>query len=188
MTPLDEIAYLAHKYNALTMVDDAHATGVLGKGHGSVEHFRLQGKIDIQLGTLSKALASEGGFVAGKKILIEYLINKARSYIFSTALTPADIASSLEALSLIANDNSLVDKLYDNISYVQNLLRQNNIDINLTTPIVPIIVHSNEKSSANSSKNSMKNILFYLLSVHRQSHKIKVDCVLLYQLVIHRKI
>lgn len=145
IAPLDEIAYLAHKYNALTMVDDAHATGVLGKGHGSVEHFHLQGKkIDIQLGTLSKALASEGGFVAGK-ILIEYLINKARSYIFSTALTPADIASSLEALTLIANDNSLVDKLYDNISYVQDLLQQNNIDINLTTPIVPIIVHSNEK-------------------------------------------
>ena len=67
IAPLDEISYLAHKYNALTMVDDAHATGVLGKGHGSVEHFHLQGKIDIQLGTLSKALASEGGFVAGKK-------------------------------------------------------------------------------------------------------------------------
>lgn len=70
IAPLDEIAYLAHKYNALTMVDDAHATGVLGKGHGSVEHFHLQGKIDIQLGTLSKALASEGGFVAGKKFLL----------------------------------------------------------------------------------------------------------------------
>lgn len=159
IAPLDEIAYLAHKYNALTMVDDAHATGVLGKGHGSVEHFHLQGKIDIQLGTLSKALASEGGFVAGKKILIEYLINKARSYIFSTALTPADIASSLEALSLIANDNSLVDKLYDNISYVQNLLRQNNIDINLTTPIVPIIVHSNEKALQIAQKLYEKHII-----------------------------
>ena len=159
---LDEIAYLAHKYNALnalTMVDDAHATGVLGKGHGSVEHFHLQGKIDIQLGTLSKALASEGGFVAGKKILIEYLINKARSYIFSTALTPADIASSLAALSLITNDNSLVDKLYDNISYVQDLLQQNNINMKLMTPIVPIIVHSNEKALQIAKKLYEKHII-----------------------------
>ena len=148
IAPLDEIAYLAHKYNALTMVDD-----------GSVEHFHLQGKIDIQLGTLSKALASEGGFVAGKKILIEYLINKARSYIFSTALTPADIASSLEALSLIANDNRLVDKLYDNISYVQDLFRQNNINVNLTTPIVPIIVHSNEKALQVAQKLYEKHII-----------------------------
>lgn len=102
-------------------------------------------------------------------------------------MTPADIASSLEALSLIANDNSLVNKLYDNISYVQDLLQQNNIDVNLTTPIVPIIVHSNEKALQIAQK-LYENILFYLLSVHRQSHKIKVDCVLLYQLVIHRKI
>lgn len=102
-------------------------------------------------------------------------------------MTPADIASSLEALSLIANDNSLVDKLYDNISYVQDLLQQNNIDINLTTPIVPIIVHSNEKALQIAQK-LYENILFYLLSVHRQSHKTKADCVLLYQLVIHKKI
>lgn len=90
-------------------------------------------------------------------------------------------------MSLIANDNSLVDKLYDNISYVQNLLRQNNIDINLTTPIVPIIVHSNEKALQIAQK-LYENILFYLLSVHRQFPKIKVDCVLLYQLVIRKKI
>lgn len=159
IAPLDEIAYLAKKYNALTMVDDAHATGVLGKGHGSVEHFHLQEKIDIQLGTLSKSLASEGGFVAGKKIFIEYLINKARSYIFSTALTPADIASSLTALSLISNNHDLVNKLYDNISYVQKLLHKYHLNINLSTPIVPIIVHNNDKALQISQRLYKKHII-----------------------------
>lgn len=159
ITPLDNIVYLAKKYNALTMVDDAHATGVLGNGHGSVEHFHLQGKIDIQLGTLSKTLASVGGFVAGKKIFIDYLINKARSFIFSTALTPADIATSIEAISLILNDKSLVKNLYDNISYVQNLLKQYHINLNLTTPIVPIIVHDNQKALTIAQKLYNKHII-----------------------------
>ena len=159
ITPLDNIVYLAKKYNALTMVDDAHATGVLGNGHGSVEHFHLQGKIDIQLGTLSKAIASVGGFVAGKKIFIDYLINKARSFIFSTALTPADIATSIEAISLILNDKSLVKNLYKNISYTQNLLKQYHINLNLTTPIVPIIVHDNQKALTIAQKLYDKHII-----------------------------
>lgn len=152
IAPLDEISYLAQKYNALTMVDDAHATGVLGNGYGSVKHFHLEGKIDIQLGTLSKAVASEGGFVAGNKILIDYLINKARSFIFSTALTPADIASSLEALNIIANDHSFVQKLYQNIHYANELLQKYHLGTNLQTPIIPIIVGDADKAMQLSQK------------------------------------
>lgn len=152
IAPLDEITYLAKKYNALIMVDDAHATGILGNGYGSVKHFQLEGKIDIQLGTLSKALASEGGFVAGNKILIDYLINKARSFIFSTALTPADIASSLEALNIIANDHSIVQKLYQNIHYTNELLQKYHLSANLQTPIIPIIIGDADKAMQLSQK------------------------------------
>lgn len=146
IAPLEELSFLAEKYNALLMVDDAHATGVLGNGHGSAEHFHLQGKIDIQLGTLSKSLASVGGFVAGKKILIEYLINKSRGYIFSTALSPADIASAKEALHIISTDTSFVQKLWQNVCYLKKALLKYGIVINSDTPIMPIIVHDNEKA------------------------------------------
>ena len=144
IAPLEELAYLADKYNALLMVDDAHATGILGNGYGSAEHFQLHGKIDIQLGTLSKALASVGGFVAGKKILTDYLVNKARSFIFSTALTPADIAAAKEALHLISADNSYVKKLWQNTLYMKQQLAKYRIETDSVTPIIPIIVHEND--------------------------------------------
>ena len=144
IAPLEELAYLADKYNALLMVDDAHATGILGNGYGSAEHFQLHGKIDIQLGTLSKALASVGGFVAGKKILTDYLVNKARSFIFSTALTPADIAAAKEALHLISADNSYVKKLWQNTLYMKQQLAKYRIETDSATPIIPIIVHEND--------------------------------------------
>ncbi len=143
IAPLDEICYLADKYDALVMVDDAHATGVLGNGHGSAQYFNLKGKIDIQLGTFSKALASEGGFVAAKQVLVDYLINHARSYIFSTALSPADIAAAREALHIIATDNSYVEKLHRNVAVMEKYLQEEAIEIHTQTPIFPIIVHDN---------------------------------------------
>lgn len=144
IAPLDEIYSLAQKHGALVMADDAHATGVLGRGHGSSEHFGLSGKIDIQLGTFSKALASEGGFVAAKKPITEYLINHARSYIFSTALTPADIAAAGEALHIISTDHSYVDKLSANTAAMKMYLAQQGIAVDTQTPIFPIVVGGNE--------------------------------------------
>lgn len=144
IAPLDEIYVLAQKYGALVMADDAHATGVLGKGHGSSEHFGLRGRIDIQLGTFSKALASEGGFVAAKKPITEYLVNHARSYIFSTALTPADIAAAREALHIISTDTSYVDRLEANTAAMKMYLAQQGITVDTQTPIFPIIVGGNE--------------------------------------------
>ncbi len=144
IAPLDEICYLASKYDALVMVDDAHATGVLGNGHGSAEYFNLKGKIDIQLGTFSKALASEGGFVAARQVLVDYLINHARSYIFSTALSPADIAAAREALHIIATDNSYVKKLHENVAIMKKYLQKESIEICTQTPIFPIVVHDND--------------------------------------------
>lgn len=139
IAPLDELYALSRKYNALLMVDDAHATGVLGDGYGSAAHFNLHGKIDLQVGTLSKALASEGGFVATSSLLQEYLINKARSFIYSTALTPADIAAASTALRLVREDTSIIRRLQHNVSCLRTLLRDSDIQVETETPIFPIV-------------------------------------------------
>jgi len=105
IAPLPEIVAVARRHGLAVMVDDAHATGVLGPhGGGTVELFGLQAAIDIQMGTLSKALAGEGGFVAGKRVLIDYLMNSARSFIFSTAMAPAGLAVALEALEIVRRE------------------------------------------------------------------------------------
>ncbi len=103
--PLDKIVSIAKEFNLLTMVDDAHGLGVIGKtGHGILEYFNLNDEVDIYLGTLSKAIGSEGGFVSGEKNLIEFLKNKARSFIFSTSLPVSSISSSLTAFKILNND------------------------------------------------------------------------------------
>ncbi|WP_129727073.1 8-amino-7-oxononanoate synthase [Ectobacillus funiculus] len=105
IAPLPGIVALAQRYDALVMVDDAHATGVLGCcGRGTAEHFGLTGSIDIQMGTLSKAIGAEGGYIAGSRLLIDYLLNRARPFIFSTSLPPGVIASALEAIGIIQQE------------------------------------------------------------------------------------
>ena len=105
IAPLPALVRLAEKYEATLIVDDAHAVGVIGEdGSGTAAHFGLQGKIDLQVGTMSKALAAEGGYVAGKKIFIDYLINKSRPFIFSTALGPAPAAAAAAALDLLSKN------------------------------------------------------------------------------------
>ncbi len=105
IAPLPGIVALAQRYDALVMVDDAHATGVLGYcGRGTAEHFGLTGSIDIQMGTLSKAIGAEGGYIAGSRLLIDYLLNRARPFIFSTSLPPGVIASALEAIQIIQQE------------------------------------------------------------------------------------
>ncbi|MFU2018036.1 8-amino-7-oxononanoate synthase [Peribacillus butanolivorans] len=105
IAPLPGIVELAKRYDALVMVDDAHATGVLGKdGGGTSEHFGLKGKIDIEMGTLSKAVGAEGGYIAGSRSLVDYVLNRARPFVFSTALSAGVVASALTAVDIIQSE------------------------------------------------------------------------------------
>ena len=127
------------------MIDDAHATGVFGQhGKGMIEHYRLEGKIDIIMGSLSKAIGSIGGFIAGSKHLIDFLKNKARSFIYTTALPPAACAASLAGLTLIQEDTSLIDKLWENVRYLKTQLSEFISNISAESPIIPIIIGSAE--------------------------------------------
>ncbi|MBP2635319.1 MAG: bioF [Firmicutes bacterium] len=142
IAPMGEIAQLAEQYGAIVVVDDAHATGVIGKnGKGTAAYFGVHTKVQVQIGTLSKALGSEGGFVAGSKELIDYIRNKARSFIFSTALAPATIAASLAALRQVKVRPELVATLWENGRYMRELLRAAHLPILAgETPIIPILV------------------------------------------------
>ncbi|MEJ9228690.1 8-amino-7-oxononanoate synthase [Peribacillus butanolivorans] len=105
IAPLPGIVELAKRYDALVMVDDAHATGVLGKdGRGTSEHFGMKGKIDIEMGTLSKAVGAEGGYIAGSRSLVDYVLNRARPFVFSTALSAGVVASALTAVDIIQSE------------------------------------------------------------------------------------
>ena len=145
IAPLDKLYELGKEYNALLMVDDAHSTGVLSNGRGTAHHFGLT-DVDVQLGTLSKALGSVGGYVAGRKELIEYLVNYSRSFIFSTALSPADIGAALEALTIVKNEPLVVKQLNENTAYMANKLQSMGIECDDETPIFPIIVGDNERA------------------------------------------
>lgn len=141
IAPLDQITDLAERHAALVMVDDAHATGVLGvRGGGTTQHFGLKGRVHIQMGTLSKALASEGGYVAGNGDVIDYLRNKARSFIFSTALPPADLAAAKAALELISGDPALLKRLWANVRYLYAGLTAAGFRLlSGETPILPLV-------------------------------------------------
>ena len=145
IAPLDKLYELSKEYNALLMVDDAHATGVIGNGRGTAHQYGLT-DVDVQLGTLSKALGSVGGYVAGRKELIEYLINYSRSFIFSTALSPADIGAALEALRIVQDESAVVDRLRDNTVYMAHKLQAMGIDCDDETPIFPIMVGENNRA------------------------------------------
>lgn len=142
---IPDIIKIAKRYNLLTMIDDAHATGVIGKnGKGSSEYFNCD--VDITVGTLSKAIGSEGGFVCANKKIIDYLKNKARSFIFSTALSPAVISGAIASFDILENDNRLVEKLQSNVSYLCERLRDIGFDINSESPIIPIIIGEEHKA------------------------------------------
>lgn len=142
IAPLNRITQLAKEYQAMVMVDDAHAVGVLGHGgRGTVDHFGLTGQVAIQMGTLSKSLASEGGYVAGSRDLIAYLRNKARSFIFSTALSPASVAAANAALLELGTDSNIVEKLLANAQYVRKALMLAGLPVEGSiTPILPIMI------------------------------------------------
>lgn len=138
---LPSLMKISRQYNLFLMVDEAHSTGVLGKtGRGITEHYNLSEKPDIIMGTLSKAIGSEGGFVCGNNILIEYLKNKARSFIFSTALSPTIIATAIKAIELIINEPQRTLDLQDNIKYFCHCLQQKGLNVHSETAIIPIII------------------------------------------------
>jgi 8-amino-7-oxononanoate synthase len=148
IAPLPEIASLAEKYSALLMVDDAHATGVLGQaGRGSAEHFGLSGRIHVQMGTFGKALGSFGAYVAGSRELIDLLVNRSRSFIYSTALPAPVCAASLAALNLVDHEPERRDRLLANReAFGQNLVAHGVNVASSPTPIVPILCGSSSNA------------------------------------------
>jgi len=142
IAPLDKIVELAEKYDALVMVDDAHASGVLGEnGRGTVNHFGLDGRVHIQVGTLSKAVGVLGGYVASTRSLIDYLIHKGRPFLFSTSHPPAVTAACDEAIQVLLEEPELIERLWDNAKFFKDGLAKLGFNTgNSQTPVTPVIV------------------------------------------------
>jgi len=148
IAPLPRIVELAEKYNAFVMVDDAHASGVLGKnGAGTASHFDLYGRVDIQLGTLSKALGVVGGYIAGSAALKDWLINRGRPYLFSTAHPPMVAAALIAALDIMENDPEPMSRLWSNTRWWKSALADAGFDtMGSETPITPVFVGDEAKA------------------------------------------
>lgn len=157
---LPAIVNLAKEHGALVMVDDAHATGVIGEGKGTAHHYGLSDDVDIQLGTLSKALGSEGGYVCANEVIINTLINHSRSFIFSTTLVPAAVGAAKVALQLLKKEPYHIAQLRDNVHDMSKDLERHNIPVaHNAIPIFPIIVGSDEKALEVSEKLFEKGII-----------------------------
>ena len=144
---LPEIVALAEKHNAIVMVDDAHGSGVLGShGRGTVDHFGLHGRVDIVVGTMSKALGAMGGYVASTQAMREIMINKARPLLFSTPHPPSVVASCISAIDLLESDDSLMQKLWYNTRYFKAGMKSIGLPIDSETPLCPVIVGTSEKA------------------------------------------
>ncbi|MBI2472810.1 MAG: aminotransferase class I/II-fold pyridoxal phosphate-dependent enzyme [Planctomycetes bacterium] len=142
IAPLPEIAEIADKYGAITMVDDAHGEGVLGRGgRGIVDHFNLHGRVDVEVGTMSKAFGVVGGYVAGSKRLTDYLAQKGRPFLFSSAVTAADVAACITAVDTLTASDMLVKQLWRNTQFFQEKMRQVGFNLGHTrTPITPVMI------------------------------------------------
>src|SRR5574341_727770 len=142
IAPLPDLVEVAQKYDILFMVDDAHGEGVLGKGgRGIVDHFGLHGKVDIEVGTMSKAFGVVGGMVAGDKVIIEWLRQRGRPFLFSSAVTAPDAAACLAAVDLLEESTELVDKLWANAKYFKGEMKKLGFDTGVSgTPITPVML------------------------------------------------
>jgi glycine C-acetyltransferase len=142
VAPLDQIYAVAQKHEAILMVDDAHGEGVLGKGgRGIVDHFHLHGKVDVEIGTLSKAFGVMGGVSAGSPIIVEWLRQRGRPFLFSSAMTAPDVAACLAAVDILEASTELVDRLWDNTRYFKAEMKRLGFDTGKsTTPITPIML------------------------------------------------
>ncbi|MHA6250595.1 glycine C-acetyltransferase [Oceanobacillus sp. CAU 1775] len=144
---LPEIVEIAEEFDLITYVDDAHGSGVLGDGAGTVKHFGLQDKVDFQMGTLSKAIGVIGGYVAGKQNLIDWLKVSSRPFLFSTAVSPADAVASTKAIEMLMESTELNEKLWENGNYLKTGLKEIGFDIgNSETPITPVIIGEEKKA------------------------------------------
>ncbi len=148
IAPLPDIVELAEKYGCMTYVDDAHSSGVLGKnGRGSVNHFGLDGRVTVQVGTLSKAVGVLGGYVAGPRALIELLWHKGRPFLFSTSHPPGVAAACLKAIEIMESEPELIDRLWENTRYFKKGLTDLGLDTGRSeTPITPVIVGDEVKA------------------------------------------
>ncbi|MBJ6726136.1 glycine C-acetyltransferase [Geomesophilobacter sediminis] len=142
IAPLDRLHALCEQHGIITMVDDAHGEGVVGRsGRGIVDHFRLNGKFDLEIGTLSKAFGVVGGVIAGRKLVIDWIRQKARPFLFSSAVTAADTAACLAAVELLEQGSELVDKLWENTRYFKEGMRRAGFDTGPSaTPITPVML------------------------------------------------
>jgi glycine C-acetyltransferase len=138
---LPELCQLAEEFGCIMMVDDAHASGVFGKqGRGTIDHFGMHGRVDIQVGTLSKAIGALGGYVAGSKTLIEFLYHRARPFLFSTSHPPSVTATCLAALDILENDPGIIERLWDNTKFFKSGLQTLGFNTGLSqSPITPVI-------------------------------------------------
>lgn len=148
IAPLDRISDLAKKYSALLLVDEAHSTGIFGKnGSGLAEHFGIDERIDIKMGTLSKAIGSQGGFVCVSSVMRNYIINKARGFMFTTALSPMCAAAALESLKVIQESSSSRENLLTNAGYLRKRLKSAGYDtLSSESQIVPVLVGDTAKT------------------------------------------
>jgi glycine C-acetyltransferase len=142
VAPLDEIYTVAERHDILLMVDDAHGEGVLGKGgRGIVDHFGLHGKVDVEVGTMSKAFGVMGGVVAGSPAIVEWLRQRGRPFLFSSAMTVPDVAACIAAVDLLEKSTELVDRLWENAKYFKNEMKTLGFDTGVsTTPITPVML------------------------------------------------
>ncbi|PYQ79384.1 MAG: glycine C-acetyltransferase [Acidobacteria bacterium] len=139
---LPELSALAEEFGCIMMVDDAHASGVFGKnGRGTIDHFGMHGRVDIQVGTLSKAIGALGGYVAGSKMLIEYLYHRARPFLFSTSHPPATAAACIAAIDVLEQEPQIIDRLWENTRFFKAGLQSLGLNTGLSeSPITPVIV------------------------------------------------
>jgi glycine C-acetyltransferase len=161
IAPLPAIVALKKKYGAILIVDDAHATGVLGKqGGGSVEHFGLYGEVEIQIGTLSKALAAVGGFVAASRSVIDYLREKSRPFLFSAGMPPSVAASVIAAVETLRNEPSRLRQLWENTEFFKHGLNALGFDTGASkTPITPVIIGDSKVAAEMSERLEQAGVL-----------------------------
>ncbi|MBP6787858.1 MAG: aminotransferase class I/II-fold pyridoxal phosphate-dependent enzyme, partial [Candidatus Promineofilum sp.] len=142
IAPLDAICDVAEAYGIMLMVDDAHGEGVLGRGgRGIVDHFGLHGRVDVEVGTLSKAFGVVGGLVAGKAIIIEWLRQRGRPFLFSSAMTAPDAAACIEAVAILSESTELIDRLWSNADLFRREMQAMGFNTGYSqTPIVPVML------------------------------------------------
>ena len=181
IAPLPQIVDIADEFGAIVMVDDAHGEGVLGdSGRGIVNHFNLEGRVEIEVGTLSKAFGVMGGFITGPKVLIEYLKQRGRPFLFSTGLTPADTAAAIAAVDVLLESDELVRKLWGNAAYFQKGLKAAGFDTGHSeTPITPVMLGEAKLASDFSKKLFEKGIFAQSISYPTVPRgKARIRCML----------